>query len=455
MVGLVLCGVAFVAVLLFAWRSMTSGIVALLFTGYLYGIVRANYPDTFSHFIFDSGVLGLYFAVFARNWPRAENEPQRDLYRWLGILIGWACVMFLLPLQDPRIQLVGLRGNAFLIPCMLIGARLRDSDARNLALALACLNLMALAFGGAEYFLGVPRFYPENPVTELIYRSKDLDNFTAFRIPATFNNAHVYAGTMALSLPWLVGTWTQPGCPGWRRTLLMAGTGAALIGIFMAGARVFVVQLGCLLLAATFSGKMSQFMWIGWAIMLGCVGYMVRSAERLQRFFTLVRTEEVLERINGSVNRSFLELLTTYPMGNGLGGGGTSIPHFMQSLIKDPVIMENEYCRIMMEQGVIGLVLWICFMVWVLMRPKPPSNHPWSLGWQLLWVITLTSFVAAVLGTGMMTSIPQTCLLFLGVGFLAVPRAPLKIKRRVRPQQPGSAASASGLAEAITARGKP
>src|SRR5262249_23924071 len=142
---------------------------------------------------------------------------------WTAILLGWASLMFLIPVQHPLIQLVGLRGNAFLVPFLIVGSRLTDREGRDLAICLAALNLMALAFGVAEFLWGVPAFYPENQVTEIIYRSKDIAGFTAFRIPACFSYAHSYAGTMVTTLPWLAGVWIQPRQSGWRRLLLAAG----------------------------------------------------------------------------------------------------------------------------------------------------------------------------------------------------------------------------------------
>src|SRR5262249_5328799 len=150
---------------------------------------------------------------------------------------------------------------------------------------------------------------------------------------------------------------------------------------------------------------MSSTLWFGWALMLGGIGYLVSGEERLQRFLSLQNTEDVFGRIEGSVNMGFVELLTTYPLGNGLGGGGTSIPYFLLYLIRNPVVMENEYCRILLEQGVVGLALWLSFIVWSLSRPAPAPDHPWSLGCRLLWIAGLSTFALALFGTGMMTSI--------------------------------------------------
>ena len=90
--------------------------------------------------------------------------------------------------------------------------------------------------------------------------------------------------------------------------------------------------------------------------------------ERFQRFMTLSDTEAVGERIAGSVNRGFWDLVVEYPMGNGMGGGGTSMPYFLQGHVRNPVGMESEFSRILLEQGIIGLVIFITFALWAATR---------------------------------------------------------------------------------------
>ena len=47
-------------------------------------------------------------------------------------------------MQDPLIQLVGLRGEIWFIPFLMIGALIDDEERSRLALWLAIMNLMAL-----------------------------------------------------------------------------------------------------------------------------------------------------------------------------------------------------------------------------------------------------------------------------------------------------------------------
>ena len=134
---------------------------------------------------------------------------SEDIRNWLTVLIAWPIVLFAMPWQDPLIQLVGLRGSIFLLPFILLGARLTGDDVYKLALWFSVLNLAA---GGARRasssLVGIEQFFPRNAVTDMIYRSKDLANYTAYRIPSSFSNAHAYAATMVLTIVSL----PAPGC---------------------------------------------------------------------------------------------------------------------------------------------------------------------------------------------------------------------------------------------------
>jgi hypothetical protein len=135
----------------------------------------------------------------------------------------------------------------------------------------------------------------------------------------------------------------------------------------------------------------------------------------------------------------FFELLGSYPLGNGMGGGGTSIPFFLTRYVVNPIGMENEYCRILLEQGLPGLMLWLGFIGWILTRRPQEARDPWQFGKHLLWYVILAFFVTALTGIGLMTAIPQSTMLFLAVGFATTPvvlrkraPAPALEKRAVR-----------------------
>jgi hypothetical protein len=136
----------------------------------------------------------------------AQRLGSHDLRIWVAVLIGWPVLLFIaFPTDNPLVQAVGLRANAFLLPFLLFGARLTSDDVKELALYLAVLNLAAVALATVEFFIGIEPFYPMNDVTDIIYRSRDLVGRTAYRIPACFSSAHAFAGAMAMTLPVLIG----------------------------------------------------------------------------------------------------------------------------------------------------------------------------------------------------------------------------------------------------------
>lgn len=116
---------------------------------------------------------------------------------------------------------------------------------------------------------------------------------------------------------------------------------------------------------------------------------------------------------------TFFELAARYPFGNGLGGGGSSIPYFLQDQLHNPVVLENEYARIMLEQGIIGLLLWGAFIIWLFTQGRGDPNDPWNQGRRLAWWGCVIAFASGVVGIGLFVSVPATAILFINTGWVA------------------------------------
>jgi hypothetical protein len=420
MMSLVLLVVALVASYAAARRSLVRGLAVVLTVGYAYGIVRANRLDGYSHLLFDAALLGLYAGRLFAPMSLADRARTDELRTWLIVLMGWPVLLFFVPRQDLLVELVGLRGNIFMLPCLLLGARLSRDEMYSLAGWLAVLNIGAAGVAAAQFVLGIEPFFPRNPVTEIIYRSGDIAGFTAHRIPSSFTSAHAYAGTMVTSLPILIGAWMQPSPARWVHWMFGTAITASALAVFTTGARLPVVLLLVVASIALLSGRVQIRYKLRWLAVAAMVAWAVSGEERLQRFLTLQDTEYVAERIAGSVDLDFMDLARTYPLGNGLGGGGTSIPYFLQSRVRNSVAMENEYARIVLEQGIPGLCAWILFLAWVFTRN--PSAYPsWALSRRLMRAGGAAAFASGMLGIGLLTSIPSTALLLLTAGWIAVP----------------------------------
>jgi len=209
-----------------------------------------------------------------------------------------------------------------------------------------------------------------------------------------------------------------------RRTRLLhlAALAASVISVFMAGARHPVITLAVVLLAALIFARVRPAFFIGGLAFMAAVGVLVMQSERLQRFRTLQDTEYVAARVQTSVNQNFLDAAFRYPMGNGLGAGGTSMPYFLAGRVQDLVTMENEYGRIMLEQGIPGLLMWIAFLAITLGRGFVRVNDAFSLGRRLIWVFCALSFSTAFIGVGLLASIPGSAMMLFGLGFVAAGR---------------------------------
>ena len=419
MIGLALCIFALIGTFLVARKSFVNGFVAVMAVGYFYGIVRANFFETASHFIFDAAVLGLYIAQFRRINCAFLTTGNQRLKHWVTLLLLIPTIMFFVPMQDFLVQLVGLRGNAFLIPFILIGAILNREEWYKIAIWLACLNVVAFLFGSAEYAFGVERFFPYNAVTDIIYRSNDVGADNALRIPALFGSAHVYGGTMVLTIPILVNAWVQRHREIWQKYILIAGLIAAILGVFMCAARLHFVLLVILLTVATVCIRMRPVYRVAWIMLLIIVGYVVSTHDRLQRFTTLDDRQTVQERIEVSVNTTLFDAMINYPFGIGLGAGGTSVPFFLLDRVNAPVAIESEYGRIELETGLIGLAVWSLFLLWVFTRKQPERRDPAFVGLRLAWVAVLCFFLTGFIGIGIFTGIPQSAILLMLVGRVA------------------------------------
>jgi O-Antigen ligase len=422
--GIVLCAISFVVCFVATRRAVSAGVVATMSIGYAYGILRGNIQQAASHFIYDAGAIGLYLAVLTRHLSPIAKCKLRPLMPWFLCLVGWPILMFFVPAQDLMVQLVGLRGNIFFLPFLLIGAMMEGREYRQLARAITVLNAVVLVFAAAEVVFGVEHFYAAaDPVNATIFRSNDIiySGEGHYRIPATFVSSAAYASNMVATLPLLIGGLVQENRQSRWRYPIACAIGLAALGVFLSGSRSAVVPLLILgMFGALPRGtrNVPPGVWMGLALVVAAI---VAVTPRMQRFITLKDTDYVARRIHGSINQNFISLAIEYPMGNGLGGGGTSLPYFLQDRLSDPVVLENEYARIMAEQGIPGLLLWLGFIIWLMMRPLRLRCSPWYRGKLLARLFCLISFATALIGLGTLDAIPGTEMLLMLAGWFAAP----------------------------------
>jgi O-antigen ligase len=106
-------------------------------------------------------------------------------------------------------------------------------------------------------------------------------------------------------------------------------------------------------------------------------------------------------------------------MGKGLGSAfGTSVPFFLADYARPPLGIESEYGRLLLEEGLPGLLLWVGFVVWLLASSarKVRSGSAERVG---MWAVIASYWASGLLGAGVLSSIPGTLLLMIYMGSLA------------------------------------
>lgn len=104
--------------------------------------------------------------------------------------------------------------------------------------------------------------------------------------------------------------------------------------------------------------------------------------------------------------------------GNGIGGRGTGLPYFLADQVTNPVGIENEYGRILLELGVPGLVIWIAFAFSESARGAQLALMRLDVGRRLALNAVVAYFLTAASGIGMLTSVPQSAFLMLMLGWV-------------------------------------
>jgi hypothetical protein len=428
---------AFLLALAATARGLGFGLVAIFVAGYSSGYIRANYLGLPTTFMFDCGVLGLYVGFLVFHFQRTAGIWSGSAARFLAILILWPMLLTLVPINDFLVQLVALRAAIWYLPIILIASRLTTADLTSLARGLAVLNLIALAGGVYVYLNGIEALYPRSPITELMFRSKDVAG-GYYRVPSFFLSAHAYGGTMLGTLPLLLGRGFDRGVRLWERGLMAVGTVASLAGILMCSARqpalIFVIATLITWACMRFNPIVGAVA----AVLVTAAAIAALSNDRLQRAIaTFEDPDQIIERVYGSANESSLQLFWHYPAGAGLGSA-SSIPYFLVDRAPPQISSENEYSRIQVEEGWVGLFAWLGFLGWLFYRPpRPLLDRPWQLGAIFMFAFALTSWATAIIGTGLTAAIPGTVLLFTQMGVLVQVRERGTVRaeqlRRVRP----------------------
>lgn len=423
---------AFILTFLSARRSLAMGIVATFGVGYVHGVLRSNLVHPLTTFTFDSALAGLYLGAMLRS--RALRGPawRRPLGVWVVCLVVWPAMLAMVPINHPLIQLVAFRASVWFLPLILVGAEIDLPAVKTTARWLAVFNVIALGVAIYLYFNGVPSLYPENAITAQAYRSRDVGE-GHWRIPSTFLQAASYGSSMLLSLPLMVALGLDRANSRRNDGLLaLVGTVAAAGGLLLCGSRQPIVLAVLSFLLVIMFSKANTRLLIVMMTVIGMAIFVASRNERFQRSMTLLDSDMVTRRVfEGSLNSYFFETLVKYPMGAGMGSAfGTSVPYFLARYAPTVIGAENEYSRIQVNQGLIGLALWVTFLFWCFAKvPRPTNGKSPPLFIVYSYSLGLSIWMTAWIGAGAPSSIPGGAMLFLIMGLATSPRLQGKPER--------------------------
>ena len=425
MIGAMFPVLALLGVFTLTLRSLGLGFLGLFAVGYFNGIIRANFLGIYTTFMFDAGLLGLYAGFLASRPKDASAVWATPTGQWVIALIAWPALLVLIPVNDFLVQLVALRATVWFLPVLLVATRLQADDLAVITRGLAVLNVVALIVGVYIYRNGVAALYPENAVTKIIYMSRDVAGYEHHRVPSTFLSAHAYGGAMLFSLPFLFEFVFARRVPAQDRALAVVGVVAAVAGFLMCAARQPAAQFVVVAIVAWVVSRFHPSIGLIAVLLVGVTIAVGTTDERLSRSTDFGDVASVSERVRGGTNDTFFDLMVEYPAGAGMGSSfGTSVPFFLADRAPKAIGLESEFCRILVDQGLIGLGLWLAFLGWLLCRPPPHRlDTGWGFGVVFMFALAVTNWATAFFGAGTLSAIPGSVLMLTQMGVLARVRA--------------------------------
>jgi hypothetical protein len=402
-------------------KSVADGLGLLLLIGSLYGIARCRIFDGFSHFLFDTSVLGVYLGAYPR-LASAKTDVALRLKKWiLALAVLPALLILLSPFMDAQpvlIQTLALRPILLFLPLLLLGASMAPAEMKRFAGWAVAVSIGTGFVALAEYVYGVEPFFPVNAASRIIYMSSVTGDARAVRIPATFSSAHAYGGTMVGLVPVLVLLLDSERSV--VRALTMSALCAAALGVFACAGRLPFIGLLLVFAVVVLRGVRRRGMRAGAVAVIALLAIMVPREDRLQRFETLSDSEYVSSRVEISINAGLVDTIVEEPLGRGLGSAvGTSIPYFLADEAKPQVGLESEFARIGIEQGLAGLVLWLAFAGSLLLRNPKSLTRFGGAADVGMWVFCIFTWASGWIGVGFLSAVPGTMLLMVYMGVIA------------------------------------
>lgn len=413
------------------FKQPRLGFIAALFCNY-FAIGIGRYLPAPLGLTVDGTLLLTFIALlFSQFNHKVEWKlAGKDYTVWVVI---WA-LMTLMQLFNPEAVsreawFYAMRGYAlysvFTVPLVyLIFNRPKDLDL--LITLLAWFAIIAVAKGIGQKYIGLDQWEhrwlmtPGNRITHMLFGK--LRVFSVLSDAGTFGGTMGYFGILFLILGmhetrkrkkrfyFFVGIFALYGMliSGTRSAIAVPLTGFAVYTILVKNFKVMTIG-GILLFGIFFFLKYTS---------IGQDNYDIR---RMRSGFDENNPSMILRNQNRKI---FADYLATRPFGGGVGSAGNWGLRFSPGTILAETATDGWYIQIWAEQGVVGLIFYLCMMLYfgikscfiIFFRLKKPEYKYKAIGFTCgLFGLMVSSYTSASLG-----QMPNTVIVFASLTIISL-----------------------------------
>lgn len=351
---------------LFGSNSLANGLFLLaIVIGFFHGWLKLHYRMTFMTFAFDIPIMMSLGITLLRVGPMtpwfADNKIAKALKNLMALAIVYAILPFGVPLL---ISLASFRSWVLVPLVFLVGFHVVRSvrQVEVVILLVIALCMVTCLYGLQQSPEEVRAMIAANP--EIAARLKGTffvgsAGEAKLRTFSTFVSAGAFGGTVSFGGFFAFAMATQPQRKMWQRIVFLIACALCAKGVLLSGSRTGLITLGLgAVMVAWGRNKL-----IAYGVVPAIAGVMLLGGSAIidpvvaERMASVVNIDHLWGRFSIVLIPS-IDLLTTYPMGGGLGRSGQGIPYVLGAMFQAFELRgtDGDLGRIVADFGIMGLV---------------------------------------------------------------------------------------------------
>lgn len=407
------------------------GFITALFCNY-FAIGLGRYLPAPLGLTVDGSLLLTFIAlIFSQFNHKVEWKlAAKDYTIWVVV---WAIMTFLQLFNPEAVSreawFYAMRGYAlyslFTVPLVYLIFN-KPKDLNFFIHLLAWFTILAVLKGIGQKYIGLDQWEnrwlmtPGNRMTHLL--------FGKLRIFSFYSDAGTYGGTMGYFGVLYIILANHEQKKMLKRFYLFVGL-FSLYGMLISGTRSAIAVPLTGFAVYTILVKNFKVMTVGGIILFGFF-FFLKYTTIGQDNYDIRRMRSGFDENNPSMNlrnmnrKIFAEYLATRPFGGGVGSAGNWGLRFSPGTLLAETATDGWYIQIWAEQGVVGLVVYLCMMLYftikssflIFFRLKKPEYKYKAIGFTCGMVgLMVSSYTAASLG-----QMPNTVIVFASMALISI-----------------------------------